>query len=164
MKPTVKLSAILSALALSALLLIPGLARASSTCNLEFQVHGRDIQFLLGYSKLNGSGHIWCVDASGVREELPVKVTIGTPVFFPRVSFAPSLTVRGAATGINILKGGAQVLLGKYDTVDLRIAAGGGVGTSLALSGQDNGLTITLGLQDVEGFGIAVGGTIVTIE
>jgi hypothetical protein len=136
----------------------------ASTCNLEFEVKGRDIQILLGYSKLKGAGRIWCIDAAGTREELPIKVTIGTPLLFPRISFAPSLTVRGAASGIAILKGGPQVLLGKYNTIELRLAVGGGFGTSLALSGEDNGLAITLGLQDVEGFGIAVGGTIVTIE
>lgn len=159
--------AILSALIFSALFINSFPANAvtgGTTCNLEFEVHGRDIQILIGYSKLKGSGHIWCVDATGVREELPVNVTIGTPLLFPRVSFAPSLTIRGVATGIAILKGGPKAILGKYDTIDLRAAVGGGIGTSLALSGEDNGLTITLGLQDVEGFGIAVGGTIVAIE
>ena len=136
----------------------------SSNCHLNFEVKGTDIQILVGYSRLRGRGVIVCRDNAGTSTSTDMKVTIGTPVLFPRISFAPSLTVRGAADKIRILKGGPQVIFGKYMTLDIRVAIGGGVGTSLALEGEDNGLTINLGLQDVEGFGLAAGGTIITFE
>lgn len=157
------------------LFLVPALAPETSmalsptpyTCDLEFTAKGTDIQILIGYSKLVGRGKISCVNTRA-RDlppvEIPVKVTIGTPVLFPRVSFAPSLVVRGLATGIGILKGGPEVLLGKYLTVDARISVHAGVGASLSLEGQDNAIFISLGLQGVEGFGIAVGGTVVELE
>lgn len=140
-------------------------AFAQATCALEFQAKGTDIQILIGYSKLVGKGKITCVDASGKAENLPIKVTVGTPVFFPRISFAPLLTVNGAASGIQILKGGARVLLDKYLTVDIRAAIGhAGVAKSLALEGETNGLSFGLDLDDVDGFGLAVGATNVTLE
>lgn len=136
----------------------------SSMCHLNFEVKGTDIQILIGYSRLKGRGVIVCRDEAGQTTSTDMKVSIGTPVLFPRISFAPSLIVRGAADGVRILKGGPSVLFGKYMTLDIRLAVGGGVGTSLALEGEDNGLSINLGLQDVEGFGLAAGGTIVTFE
>lgn len=145
--------------------LVPLKASAQGTCSLEFQAKGTDIQILIGYSKLVGRGKIICTEASGPTETLPIKVTVGTPVFFPRISFAPSLTVNGRASGIQILKGGARVLLDKYLTVDIRAAIGhAGVAKSLALEGQNNGISFSLDLDDVDGFGIAVGATNVTLE
>ena len=135
-----------------------------STCQLNFEVKGTDIQILVGYSRLKGQGVITCRDDAGQTTSTKMKVTIGTPVLFPRISFAPSLTVRGASDEIRILKGGPAVIFGKYLTLDIRIAVGGGRGTSLALEGEENGLSINLSLQDVEGFGLAAGGTIVTFE
>ncbi len=165
-------------LAFSLLLLVTGLSvlgvisplpanakPAGSTCSLEFEAKGTDIQILIGYSKLKGSGRIACIDDSGKAEVLPFKMTIGTPVIFPRVSFVPSLVVRGRASGIAILKGGPQVILGKYLTIDIRGALGGsGFAKSMALEGQDGDLSFNLEIDDVDGFGIAVGGTIVTLE
>lgn len=144
----------------------PSQARAASvsTCSLEFQVKGTDIQILVGYSRLRGIGSVSCIDASGKQTSLPVKVTVGTPILFPRVSFAPSLVVRGAATGIQILDKGPEALRGKYLTLDIRVALGQGAASILQLESEDGGTVIQLGLHDVEGFGLAVGGTIVTIE
>ena len=136
----------------------------TTTCRLEFQVKGTDIQILLGYSKLRGKGKIECFDPSGAREERPIKVTIGTPLLFPRISFAPSLVVRGRAEKIKILKGGPQVLLGSYNTLDVRAALVAGAAAIVALEGEDNGILINLNLHDVEGFGLAAGGTVVTFE
>ncbi len=138
---------------------------AGATCSLEFEAKGTDIQILIGYSKLKGNGRIICIDNAGKAAALPFKITIGTPVIFPRVSFVPSLVVRGRASGIVILKGGPQVILGKYLTIDVRGALGGsGFAKSMALEGQDGDLSFNLEMDDVEGFGIAVGGTIVTFE
>lgn len=140
-------------------------AATSTTCSLEFEAKGTDIQILIGYSKLKGQGRITCIDGARKVEELPFKITIGTPVIFPRVSFVPSLVVHGRASGIAILKGGPQVLIGKYLTIDIRGAIGGaGFAKSMSLEGQDNDLSFDLEMDDVDGFGIAVGGTIVTLE
>lgn len=132
---------------------------------MEFRAEGRDIQILLGYSRLKGTGRILCVSsADSQTTEMKMKVTIGTPVLFPRIAFAPSLVVHGRAEGIRILKGGPRVLFGDYLTLDFRAAAGAGIGAMLTLEGQDSGVTIQLSLENVEGFGIAAGGTRVTFE
>lgn len=137
----------------------------TSTCSFSFEAKGTDIQILIGYSKLKGSGKITCVNQATMKsEELPFTITIGTPVLFPRIAFAPSLVVHGEASGITILKGGPKVLIGKYLTVDIRAAIGKGFARSLALEGQDNDLSISLDLEDIEGFGIAVGGTVVNLQ
>jgi hypothetical protein len=99
----------------------------SSICHLNFEVKGTDIQILLGYSRLRGQGVITCVDAVGKTTSTNMKVTVGTPLLFPRISFAPSLTVRGAADQIRILKGGPEVIFGKYMTLDIRFAFGEGI-------------------------------------
>ena len=137
----------------------------SATCNLAFEAKGTDIQILIGYSKLVGRGEIACVDTTGKQEKLKIKVTVGTPVIFPRVAFAPSLIVHGGASGIGILKGGPKVLLDRYLTIDVRGALGtAGFARALVLEGENNGLSFNLGLEDVEGFGIAVGATHVSLE
>lgn len=145
---------------------LPSTATAATllNCNLEFQVKGTDIQILIGYSRLRGAGSIACLDPSEKQVILPIKVTIGTPILFPRVSFAPSLIVRGAATGIRVLADGPAALRGKYLTLDIRAALGQGAASILDLESEDGGTVIQLRLHDVEGFGLAVGGTIVTIE
>lgn len=140
----------------------------SSDCALEFRAEGRDIQILLGYSRLKGVGRIVCVYNNGPRAgesvESKMKATIGTPILFPRISFAPSLVVHGRAKNIRILKGGPSVLFGDYLTLDFRAAAGSGVGAMLTLEGQENGVSIDLDLENVEGFGIAAGGTRVSFQ
>ena len=134
------------------------------TCGLELEVSGMDVQILVGYSRLEGAGKISCVDIAGNTEVLPVKVSMGTPVLFPRLAFAPSITIHGVATGIGLASGGPSALLGNYLVVDARLAVGAGLGGSLALLGQQNAVTINLGIQGVDGFGVAVGGTFVTLE
>ncbi len=140
----------------------------SSDCALEFRAEGRDIQILLGYSRLRGTGRIVCVQNNGPdagkATESEMKVSIGTPVLFPRISFAPSLVVHGRAKNIRILKGGPSVLFGDYLTLDFRAAVGSGVGAMLTLEGQENGVSIALDLENVEGFGIAAGGTRVSFQ
>lgn len=139
-------------------------APAITHCQLQFEAKGTDIQVLVGYSKLKGRGQIVCVAPDSRRENLAIKIQIGTPIIFPRVSFAPSLSVHGASGDIQVLKGGPRAILGRYLTVDIRAALGDGFASTLALQGENNGLTFELGLDDVEGFGIAVGGTVVQIE
>lgn len=135
-----------------------------STCAFSFEVKGTDIQVLIGRSKLNGSGVVRCEDTYGNSESLNVKVTVGTPVLFPRIAFAPSVVVRGESTGITVLSGGPRGLLGQYLTVDIRGSLSSGAGATLSILSDDSGLALNLVLVGVEGFGIAVGGTIVTIE
>jgi hypothetical protein len=135
-----------------------------STCSFSFEVKGTDIQVLIGRSKLNGSGTIRCEDLYGNTESMNVKVTVGTPVLFPRIAFAPSVVVRGESTGINVPSGGPQGLLGQYLTVDIRGSLTSGAGATLSIINDDSGLALNLVLVGVEGFGIAVGGTIVTLE
>ncbi len=135
-----------------------------STCSFAFEVKGTDIQVLIGRSKLNGTGVIRCEDTYGNKESLNVKVTVGTPVLFPRIAFAPSVVVRGESTGITILSGGPKGLLGEYLTVDIRGSLTTGGGATLSIFNDDSGLALNLMLVGVEGFGIAVGGTFVTIE
>lgn len=135
-----------------------------STCDFGFEVKGTDIQVLIGRSKLNGFGTIRCDDSYGNSEILNVKVTVGTPVLFPRIAFAPSVVVRGESTGITVPSGGARSLLGQYLTVDIRGSITSGAGAILSILNDDTGLALNLVLVGVEGFGIAVGGTIVTLE
>lgn len=142
----------------------PRLQEPLWTCGMEMEVSGMDIQILVGYSKLEGTGKISCVDIAGNTEVLPVKVTMGTPVLFPRLAFAPAISIKGLATGIGLASGGPSALLGNYLVVDAKIAVGAGLGGSLALLGQSNAVTINMGIQGVEGFGIAVGGTFVKLE
>ena len=140
----------------------------SSDCALEFRAEGREIQILLGYSRLRGTGRIVCVQKNGPEAgkatEAKMKVTMGTPVLFPRIAFSPSLVIHGRAKNIRILKGGPSVLFGDYLTLDFRAAVGGGIGAILTLEGEDNGVSIGLDLENVEGFGIAAGGTRVTFK
>jgi len=159
------------AFTLSLALLLGGLtfserseAASVLTCGLDFQVKGTDIQILVGYSRLRGVGTISCIDASGKKTSLPIKVTVGTPILFPRVSFAPWLIVRGSATDVKFLGQGPETLRGKYLTLDIRVAVDRGAASILALESEDGSIVIDLILDDVEGFGLAVGGTIVTIE
>jgi hypothetical protein len=49
-------------------------------------------------------------------------------------------------------------------TVDVRGSLSSGAGANLALLSEDSGLALNLTVVGVEGFGIAVGGTIVSIE
>lgn len=153
------LSSVASADALAASL-APSLR---STCSLTFTVKGTDIQILIGHSKLTGKGLISCHDERGHDSSLPVRVKIGTPVLFPRFSFSPSLTVHGSAQDIQVPRDGAKFLLGDYLTVDVTAAFSGGIGKSLDLQGETNGLALKLKLDDVDGFGLAVGATRVTI-
>lgn len=151
-----------------AALLSPNFAEAQvsgkSTCSFSFEVKGTDIQVLIGRSKLNGSGTIRCEDSYGKSESMNVKVTVGTPVLFPRLAFAPSVVVRGEASGITSLSGGPRALLGQYLTVDVRGSLTSGAGATLSIFNDDSGLALNLVLVGVEGFGIAVGGTMVNIE
>lgn len=134
-------------------------------CSFTFEAKGTDIQVLIGYSKLRGEGKILCVNADREAEELPFKITIGTPVIFPRLSFAPSLVVRGGADSIEVPQGGAKSILDQYITMDFRAAIGtAGYANFLGLVGEKNKLEFTLALDNIEGFGIAVGGTQITIE
>lgn len=135
-----------------------------STCSFAFDVKGTDIQVLIGRSKLNGSGLIRCEDSYGNTEVLNVKVTVGTPVFFPRIAFAPSIVVHGEAKGISVPSGGPQSLRGQYLTVDIIGSLTTGAGATLSILNDDSGLALSLVIVGVEGFGIAVGGTLVTIE
>lgn len=135
-----------------------------ANCDLRFEVKGTDIQILIGKSKLKGSGEIFCQDAQGNQELLNVKVNVGTPVLFPRIAFAPSVVVRGESKNIGVQSGGAKSLLGQYLTVDVRGSLSSGAGANLALLSEDSGLALNLTVVGVEGFGIAVGGTIVSIE
>lgn len=153
---------------LLAIFLISPSAKAAvsgpSVCNLRFEVRGTDIQVLIGKSKLNGTGEVICRDSQGNQEVLNVKVNVGTPVLFPRLAFAPSVVVRGESQNISVPSGGARGLLGQYLTVDVRGSLSSGAGANLALLSDNSGLALNLTLVGVEGFGIAVGGTIVTIE
>lgn len=157
-------AAILTLLAASAEAQASGPINGPSVCSFAFEVKGTDIQVLIGRSKLNGSGIIRCEDAYGNSEALNVKVTVGTPVLFPRIAFAPSVVVRGESTGINVQSGGPRGLLGQYLTVDIRGSLTSGAGATLSIFNDDSGLALNLVVVGVEGFGIAVGGTIVTIE
>jgi hypothetical protein len=161
--PTLIISFLFSLLTFSG-----GLANAQvvgkSTCSVSFEVKGTDIQVLIGRSKLNGYGVIRCEDSYGNIETLNVKVTVGTPVLFPRVAFAPTVVVRGESTGITVPRGGPQGLLGQYLTVDIRGSLTSGAGAKLSIFNDDSGLALNLVLVGVEGFGIAVGGTLVNIE
>lgn len=135
-----------------------------STCSFAFEVKGTDIQVLIGRSKLNGYGVIHCEDSYGNIETLNVKVTVGTPVLFPRIAFAPMVVVRGESSGITVASGGPKGLLGQYLTVDIRGSLTSGAGATLSIFNDDSGLALNLVLVGVEGFGIAVGGTLVNIE
>ncbi|MBN8541546.1 MAG: hypothetical protein J0L82_14225 [Deltaproteobacteria bacterium] len=160
--------ALITTLLFSLLTIAGGSANAQvvgeSTCSFSFEVKGTDIQVLIGRSKLNGYGTIRCEDPHGNTEVLNVKVTVGTPVLFPRIAFAPSVVVRGESTGITVPNGGPQGLLGQYLTVDIRGSLTSGAGATLSILNDDSGLALNLVLVGVEGFGIAVGGTIVTLE
>lgn len=149
-------------------LFMAGAANASTsgpvTCDLRFEVKGTDIQILIGKSKLKGTGEIVCQDANGNQENLNVKVNVGTPVLFPRIAFAPSVVVRGESKNIGVQSGGARGLLGQYLTVDIRGSLSSGAGATLTLLSENTGLALNLTVVGVEGFGIAVGGTIVSIE
>ena len=133
-------------------------------CDLRFEVKGTDIQILIGKSKLKGSGEIYCRDAQGNQESLNVKVNVGTPVLLPRIAFAASVVVRGESKNISVQSGGPRGLLGQYLTVDVRGSLTSGAGANLALLSEDSGIALNLTVVGVEGFGIAVGGTIVSIE
>ncbi len=135
-----------------------------ASCDLRFEVKGTDIQILIGKSKLKGTGEIFCRDAQGNQESLNVKVNVGTPVLFPRIAFAPSVVVRGESKNIGVQSGGPRGLLGQYLTVDIRGSLTSGAGANLSLLSEDTGLALNLTVVGVEGFGIAVGGTIVSIE
>lgn len=142
----------------------PAATPGPAVCDLRFEVKGTDIQILIGKSKLKGTGEIFCRDNQGNQETLNVKVNVGTPVLFPRIAFAPSVVVRGESKNIGIPSGGARGLLGQYLTVDVRGSLSSGAGANLALLSEDSGLALNLTVVGVEGFGIAVGGTIVSIE
>jgi hypothetical protein len=127
-------------------------------------VKGTDIQILLGKSKLNGTGEIRCRDSQGNEERLVVKVNVGTPVLFPRLAFAPFVVVRGESQRIPVQAGGPKGLLGQYLTVDVRGSLTSGAGANLAIISEESGVALNLTVVGVECFGIAVGGTIVSIE
>lgn len=140
------------------------LASGEAVCDFQFSVKGIDVQIFIGKSKLKGTGVIQCQDAAGNTETLNVKVKMGTPFIFPRLAFAPSIAIQGESHGIHVRSGGASSILGNYLTVDVRGSISSGAGATLSLLSEDSGLALSLTAVGVEGFGIAVGGTIVTIE
>lgn len=144
---------------------------SADTCALEFTAKGRDLQILVGYSHLKGKGLIKCVDDHRRSTALPIRVTFKTPILFPRFSLSPTVTVHGVASGIQVPPetrrgppGGAPAILGSYLTVNATAAVGEGAGTSLDLQGEDNQTPINLKLENIEGFGVAIGATQVTFS
>ncbi|MBK7891319.1 MAG: hypothetical protein IPJ84_10865 [Bdellovibrionales bacterium] len=142
----------------------PNNAEASTkpwVCKLEFDARGTDIQILIGYSKISGLGDITCTNQQdGQTTSQRVGVVLGTPVVFPRISFGPSIHVKGTAS-VPMDSGDPRAFLGTYLTVDARL---GRSILMLQLLKQNSSLAFDLDLEGVDGFGIAVGGTTVEIN
>lgn len=130
-------------------------------CKLAFDARGTDIQILIGYSKISGLGDITCTNQQdGQKTSQRVGVVLGTPVVFPRISFGPSIHVRGKAS-VPMDSGDPRAFLGTYLTVDARL---GRSVLMLQLLKQNSSLAFDLDLEGVDGFGIAVGGTTIEIN
>lgn len=130
-------------------------------CSLSFQGKGTDIQLLVGYSKIIGKGTLDCVNVNGVHDTRVIQATLGTPIVFPRIAFSPSIVIRGTASGITLYQRAPASLIDSYTAVDMMI---GRDYMLLKLLNPDSDLNFDLNLKGVEGFGIAVGGTMLTLK
>ena len=124
-------------------------------CALTFQAEGGGIQILVGYYKLEGTGHVRCVDIAGNKQVIPVKVTLGGSPIAPTIAVG-HFRVVGLASGVGLATR-PEALLGKYYTVGARAGVVLGAGAQLAVRGGSESVTLNLALNVLEGIGLEVG-------
>jgi hypothetical protein len=124
-------------------------------CALTFQAKGGGFQVLVGHFELAGPGKISCVNAEGTTEVLPVRVTMGASPLALNVAIG-AFKVAGVATGIGVATG-PKALLGKYALANAQAAFIIGAGGSVALHGGAEALTVNVGVNLLQGFGVQAG-------
>jgi hypothetical protein len=138
------------------------IVRAPWNCALTFHAVGGGIQLVVGVFKVSGKGMIACENANGDRQQMDVKVTMGTAPIAANLAIG-HFELTGLASGIGVAMG-PQDILGDYYTVGGQAAVIVGVGANLPIHGESNALNITLGINVSRGFGLQLGFNKVSIE
>lgn len=156
---------LLSVFTVSALVFTATAARAASpevsqpvwNCALTFDAQGGGFQFFVGDFRLRGPGLIRCMDIAGNSEVIPVTVQLGGKPLAAQIAVAPSMELKGVATGIG-LNSSPESLLGHYLVASFDGAFGilGG-GAVVGVHGARNALDFDLSLQYAKGLGVQAG-------
>ena len=129
------------------------------TCALRFSASGGGFQLFVGNYELQGFGTINCVGTNGVGTALPVRITLGSAPIAFNLALAQNMTVQGIATGINVSQG-PESLMGSYVALSGQGAISVfGVGGIVAFENPLRGITLSLGISHVSGFGASLGVT-----
>ncbi|MBT3984105.1 MAG: hypothetical protein HOE90_22305 [Bacteriovoracaceae bacterium] len=131
-------------------------------CALKFNLKGRGAQIIFGSFSLKGKGEITCVSLEGDVETSDVFIKIGGRPLGLRIALGRYSVVGG---GYNIaVSDGVDSLLGNYAVVNMTGSLGTGAGATIAAISNENSLGLNLTLEAVNGFGINVGLSRMSIE
>ncbi len=135
-------------------------------CALSFQAKGGGLQVIVGKFELSGPGKVSCVDVAGNTQKMDVKVTLGGSPVALNVGFG-KFEIAGVATGIGVSTT-PEALMGKYYVANAQAALLAGAGASFSVHaadrGEDEALTLNVGVSMAKGTGLQLGVTKMKIE